>query len=930
MRVRLGVAGFVGAKPHPMGPTLSPPSKGNVTDSGWDWPVPRQRGRQDPAVWVGLGLALWLLICVAAAATDWGGPIGAKIFGLYYDLPVGPILYYLCWRIASHPDTQSHARRGWRLLGVAYLTYWIGNCIWNVYEGVLEIKPFPSIADVFFLAFYPLALWALLRLSGSIPSNLDQAKFFADCACAGLSVVGVLWYLGLRYVEIDVEHGQTGALVSLAYPTADAMLMIAVVSAFLKRQYSRIGPALALIAGSVAALMAADLSFLIPAIEDTYSSGGLTDGLQQVSYGLAACAAVMQLWSRPRVAAFVARPQGYRFQIFPYLAAALVYGLLLWEVRGQWSTATGVLCIIAVGTTALVITRQILAAKEIAELSLATAMLSAEARYKSLVRNSSDIVLVLDQGYRIIFATPSITHLFGIEPDAAIGRSVSELVHPDNALDAQTFCRDVVVNAERVGPVEWRLATYGEQDRFVEVLGSNLIADPSVSGLVLNLRDVTERRRLEEELKKLAFTDTLTLLANRNLFNEKLSSALAGIVPGKSVPVLIFVDLDNFKKINDTLGHGAGDKVLAIAAQRLIRATRTSDIVARLGGDEFAVLVADESSDIYVKSLADRFLDLLSTPFHLEGRRLNLSASIGITRGEQGLTPQEFMRNADLAMYRAKAQGKNRYALYETDMYDHLLHAVDLETGMQAGLEKGEFVPYFQPIIDLQTREIVGIEALARWHHPTQGTLLPATFIHIAEDCNLINRLGREVLFTTCRYVAQSLKSSSPARLRHVAVNVSGHQLQHLGLVDEVRAALVTHGLDPGILILEITESVLIHNVDLAIEQLTRLKSLGVKIALDDFGTGYSSLSHLHQFPIDIIKIDRSFVKSMNNNEGSSLVGAIVGLATMLNLVVVAEGIEEIEQFEQLRQMSCQFGQGHYFGMPAAPENTYRLLANTA
>jgi len=208
--------------------------------------------------------------------------------------------------------------------------------------------------------------------------------------------------------------------------------------------------------------------------------------------------------------------------------------------------------------------------------------------------------------------------------------------------------------------------------------------------------------------------------------------------------------------------------------------------------------------------------------------------------------------------------------------------------------------------------------------------LLPAAFIPIAEDCNLINRLGREVLFATCRHVAQSLKSISPARLQHVAVNISGHQLQHLGLVDEVRAAIVTHGLDPGILILEITESVLIHNVDLAIEQLTRLKSLGVKIALDDFGTGYSSLSHLHQFPIDILKIDRSFVKSMNDKEGSALVRAIIGLASTLNLMVVAEGIEEIEQFTQLRQMRCQFGQGYYFGMPAAPGNNYQLLANTA
>jgi EAL domain-containing protein (putative c-di-GMP-specific phosphodiesterase class I) len=260
-------------------------------------------------------------------------------------------------------------------------------------------------------------------------------------------------------------------------------------------------------------------------------------------------------------------------------------------------------------------------------------------------------------------------------------------------------------------------------------------------------------------------------------------------------------------------------------------------------------------------------------------------------------------------------------------MYASLMEAVDLEAEMLTSLDRGDFVPYFQPIVDLATSEIVGMEALIRWHHPGRGILFPNTFIQIAEDSGLINRLGREVLFETCRYTAEWLKFIPAERLKHVAINVSGRQLEHTDLVEEVRAATTKYGLDPGIIVLEITESVLMQNVVLAIEQLTRLKALGVRIALDDFGTGYSSLSHVHRFPIDILKIDRSFIESINKSDGSALVRAIIGLANALDLKVVAEGIEKIGQLAPLQQLDCQFGQGYYFGKPETPEKTRQLLS---
>ncbi len=888
-----------------------------------------RRWGRDPAFWLACSLVLWLAVCAVWTFVGWGGPLAEKIFGLYYDLPVGPILCYLCWRAAGDLASTPTTRRGWQALSIGCLIYWCGNCTWNVYEGILEIDPFPSLADVFFLTFYPLAIFGLSRLTERLPSARDRKKFLLDCSCAALSIVGGLWYLGLRHVEIDTSVGLAGIIVSAAYPIVDVLLLIAVLSALLKRHHSGSGLSLWLLATSYVAMLAGDLIFLIPSLENEYSNGGLADVCFQASFALVACAALYRLLQRRQVVVQIARERSYQFQSLPYFSAVAVYALLVWEIRDQWFSASGILTLIAVSTTGLVIARQILATQENAELSAAKATLVTEARYKSLVKNSSDIVLVLEDDCRVTFATPSMLRVLGISPEEGVGKLLTDFTDAKDAEDARQFCRDLSEDSALTGPVEWRLRGADGQIRHVEVLGSNLLNDRNVNGLVLNLRDITERRRLEEELKQLAFTDTLTLLANRNLFNEQLGLALTRTARGKIVPVLIFVDLDNFKKINDTLGHEAGDKILAMAAQRLIRATRSSDIVARLGGDEFAVLVADESSDAYIKGLAERLIELLSTPFELNGRQLKLSASLGIAQGEAGMSPAEFMRNADLAMYRAKAQGKNCYEMYQPAMYANLLQTVDLEAEMATSLERGDFVPYFQPIMDLASSEIVGFEALIRWHHPGRGILFPNTFIQIAEDTGLIKRLGREVLFETCRYAAEWLKDFPPQRFRHVAINVSGRQLEHPELVNEVREAIETHHLDPTIIVLEITESVLMQNVGQAVEQLTRLKELGVRIALDDFGTGYSSLSHVHRFPIDILKIDRSFIEGMDKADGSALVRAIMGLANALGLKVVAEGIEKAGQLGELQAVGCPFGQGYYFGKPESPEKTRQLLAGT-
>ena len=897
-----------------------------------DVTVSRPAWRHDPGILLTGAMIAWAALYCSWLALGWGGTSVETVFSYCYDTPILPLIAWLSWRASCLQALTPRQQRGWRAMSVAYVLYFLGSCTWNVYEGLLEIDPFPSLADAFFLPFYPLAIYAIVCLTERLPTARDRAKFALDCGTAMVSIGGALWYFALRHVEFDTEQGLLGMAVSAAYPVADMFLLLAVISAILKRRSSEFPLPMTLIAASCVAMMVGDLIFLVPAVEDEYASGGLADLAFLASFVLMMVAAALQYTAAVGDTQRGAGNQSgaYAFQAMPYMTVAGVYVLLLWELRAEISDPDGVLASVAMLITGLVVARQIFANRENAELSALHAASATEARYTSLFNNSSDLVLVVNDETRVTFVTPSIERLLGMPVEVLPGKLLIEIVHPADVYDVRHFCRDLSEDPNLTGPVEWRLRTGDGEWTYVEVVGSNLLHDVTVRGLVLNARDITERKRLEDELKHLAFTDTLTLLANRNLFNEQLGIALTKATGREPYPTLIFADLDNFKKINDSLGHEAGDKLLAIAARRLIRATRSGDTVARLGGDEFALLVTGDASDSYIQSLAGRLVDTLSAPYDIDGRQMTLSASLGIARAERGITAQELMRNADLAMYRAKARGKRCFEVFEPAMYANVMQTVDLEMEMASALDRKEFVPFFQPIVDLRTSEIVGFEALVRWQHPVRGLLAPATFIQIAEDSGLIERLGRSMLEQACRYAVDWLQTVKADRLQHIAINISGRQIEHTDLVGDVRHVIETLRIPPQILVLEITESVLMQNVPAAIDQLTRLKQLGVRIALDDFGTGYSSLSHVHRFPIDILKIDRSFIDSLKKNDGSELVRAIISLATALDLDVVAEGIEKVEQLAHLQRLGCSYGQGYYFGRPESADSTRQLLKSTA
>lgn len=478
----------------------------------------------------------------------------------------------------------------------------------------------------------------------------------------------------------------------------------------------------------------------------------------------------------------------------------------------------------------------------------------------------------------------------------------------------------MVAAPSRVLGDEYRAQHKDGSHRQLEIVAKNLLADPSVAGIVINARDVTERTELEEQLRHQAFYDPLTGLANRALFMDTLGRGLRGASRRDPAVAVMLLDLDGFKLINESLGHDTGDEMLAAVGSRLADSLRPNDTLARFGGDEFIVLLDDVHSPLEPLRVADRLLASLRSPFELRQQRRFIAASIGIAWSgpEPALRqPEDLLREADLALYQAKAEGKDRTVVFKSSMSQQVVERLNLETDLRLALDRSELQLYYQPQVELATGEIVGLEALVRWQHPTQGLMGPAKFIPVAEENGLIVPLGRWVLEEACRQARAWSQMWPTAPPLVISVNASARQLQRLDFVDQVSAALEASGLKPGLLEIEITESVAMRNPAEMAETLQQLKGLGVRLAIDDFGTSYSSLSYLQSFPVHTLKVDQSFVAKLDSRpESAAIIRAVVALARALNVSVTAEGAETAEQAAWLRDLGCTLAQGFYFSKP--------------
>jgi diguanylate cyclase (GGDEF)-like protein/PAS domain S-box-containing protein len=552
-----------------------------------------------------------------------------------------------------------------------------------------------------------------------------------------------------------------------------------------------------------------------------------------------------------------------------------------------------------------------------------------EERFRSLVQNAADLITILSADGTILYQSPSAEWVLGYHPEGLVGKNLFEMLHPDEISTVQYLLAETFRDPGTNITAEFRFRHTNDEWVHLEAICSNMLDAPSIGGLVVNARDISERKVLQQQLEHQAFHDPLTKLPNRVLFMDRLDHALARATRRATAIAVIFLDLDDFKVVNDSLGHKAGDQLLVTLGERLRSCLRAGDTASRLGGDEFTVLLEDipDSEDAVI--VAARIAEQLQDPFDLDGHEVFITTSIGIaisTSPQDGA--DDLLRNADVALYEAKAKGKGGYALFDPSMNHRAWERLQMESDLRRAIEREEFRVYYQPLVELGTGKISGVEALVRWEHPQRGLLTPSHFIPLAEETGLVVPIGQWVLEEACRQVRMWQPQYLTDPPLALSVNLSAKQFQHPELVEDVYLTLKETGLAPRHLKLEITESVAMENSDLTVATLWKLKDLGIHLAIDDFGTGYSTLSYLKHCPADTLKIDRSFVDGLGRTqEDTAIVRAVIAFAKALNLSVTAEGIETAEQLNRLQALGCDQGQGYYFAKPLSVEEISALFA---
>jgi len=544
-----------------------------------------------------------------------------------------------------------------------------------------------------------------------------------------------------------------------------------------------------------------------------------------------------------------------------------------------------------------------------------------EERFRSLVQNTSDIITLLEADGTVRYISPAVERVMGYKPEEQVGTNAFGSVHPDDRERALDTFTEVLKSPGLYPPLEFRVPHKDGSWRHLEHVVNNLLDDPAVRGVVVNSRDVTKRKALEEQLRHQALHDPLSGLPNRALFMDRLEHALIRANRRGSKVAVLFMDLDNFKFTNDSLGHEVGDQLLVAVAERLKACLRPEDTAARLGGDEFTILVEEVDGLRDAARVAERIAESLQRPFALDQYEVFFTTSIGIAlSGPLQKLPADLLRHADLAMYQAKHKGKARYEVFEPSMGTDALERLRLESELRQALERGEFKVYYQTVVTLEGGRIGGAEALVRWEHPKRGLLLPEAFLSVAEETGLIVRIGEGVLREACHQMrAWQLRYPGTPPLT-ISVNLSTREFFHPKLIAEV---LDESEIDPASLQLEITEGAMTSNGTYSTDRtLRKLKRMGVQLAIDDFGLGYSSLSYLKRFPVDFLKIDRSFIAGLGqepngvSTKDTEIVKAMIDLTHALGLRVIAEGVETSEQLVQLRNMKCDLAQGNYFSEP--------------
>lgn len=793
--------------------------------------------------------------------------------------------------------------RPWRLTAVALGGFLLGEMLWWAFT-VAGVDPYPSVADAVYLGSY-LPLAAAAATLGRRTGEEDRSAWI-DALIVALSCGVVVWAVLIDPYVGDASLSLLERAVTVAYPLADLLVLGFVIRLVLVRSGRTVASSV-FVAGVLATLVA-DFSFGWLALEGRYADDLWVDVTWLVGYLLLGVAAH---FDRPIVAMPTSARDLGRGRLGLVLVTILMpLGVVAVEVGGDGFDTVTVALLVTAAVAFLVAVRLWRLLGVVSRLE----QRRAENRLAEVVNHSADAIVLTDAGLAITYASPAFS-TFADRPAAdCLGMSLETWL--DNAgwgLASGSSLRRVFDVAPGT-VVDLAVEAVQPDDAVLACEGTavDLRHDPDVGAVVFTLRDVTARLAVERQLRERAFHDELTGLANRALLLDRVGHALARHTRHPDAAVaLLFIDLDDFKAVNDGLGHAAGDELLRGVARRVRRCIRPGDTVARLGGDEFAVLIEDLGEREDALETARRLVEVLQLPLSVGGLELAAPASIGVAWAEPGATVETLLRDADIAMYRAKATGKGRVVEFDDSLQSVAAEVLRLRMELPRALERGQFRLVYQPIVTLADSRLTGVEALLRWDHPERGEVEPDDFIPLAEQTGAIVAIGRWVLETACREGVRWADGGSPIGIN---VNVSPVQLREPGFLADVESALASSTLSPDLLTVEITESVLV-DPDVVGPVLEGLRDLGVGVSIDDFGIGYSSLSYLRNFPVTAVKIDRSFVNDLAAGD-VGVVRSILALADSLALVTVAEGVETDDQLAELERLDCSLAQGYLLGGP--------------
>ncbi len=769
-------------------------------------------------------------------------------------------------------------------------------------------ETFPTIADPFHL------LAAGLLVATATMLGHDTA---AEDALSGIetTIVSIAVGVGVWLIVIEPFLGDNDVAPGEHVWAASIPLLDAVALAIALRTALQVRlryPSAILFAVGLACQLGADVANSAQALRNASAPDGLFAALAVAAPLLLASAALDPTMALTHLPDDEPDSVGFGRVIWLSVAAltplTVLFALTVSDLGSQTTLTALALC--SIGVVILALARMWGLVARVRELTER----QGQDRLAAMVEHSSDVVMLVNGAGQIQYASPGLVTTLGHRGNDWIGRPLIDLVSSDDrdasALELQ---RILQLGPGSTVKFEVSLVRVDGQKRRMEATIANLLGGEAVDGMVATFRDVTEQRDLERQLSHRAFHDELTGLANRALFLDRMDHALRVVRPESDPLVVLFVDLDDFKSVNDALGHGVGDKLLRSIADRIRQVTATGDTPARLGGDEFAILLEDRGGVDRAIDVGERLLGLLREPVALAGYELAVLASVGIAVAAPGMSTSNLLRDADIAMYEAKRAGKSQIKIFDPTMRLSATRHLEYRAELGQAIERGQMRLMFQPMIDLGTGGVIGAEALIRWDHPVRGVIPPDEFIPVAERAGLIGPIGEWVLDESFRQ-ASTWQRGGP---RTVSVNVSALQIHQADFVPQVREALRRHDLDPELVTLEITETMFVEEVEASNGNLAELRALGIRIAIDDFGTGYCSLSYLQRFPVDIVKIDRRFVEELGEaGKSSTLASMILQMTSALGVTSVAEGIENPAQLRVLRSLGCDIGQGFLLSRP--------------